>query len=86
MNTKTIISRVAKPRVRMPLLVFMSEIKTDPSLMKSNFLLLNCVNIVNSSAIVIWIEKHFFSYRFASKSMLPACLFGTILVVNVVCN
>ena len=30
--------RVAKPRVKIPLLVFMSEIKNDLSLKKSNFL------------------------------------------------
>ena len=37
--------RVVKPRVKKPLLVFMSEIKNDLSLKKSNFLFLFCLKI-----------------------------------------
>ena len=37
-TTKAVFSRVAKPRVKIPLLVFMSEIKNNLSLKKSNFL------------------------------------------------
>ena len=72
------------------LLVFMSEIKSDFTLKKSNFLFLLCFKI----AIIKFIPMHqqsrqrnsFFSSRFASNSMLPACLLGMILVVNAVCN
>ena len=36
---------MAKPRVKIPLLVFMSEIKNDLSLKKSNFLFLFCLKV-----------------------------------------
>ena len=72
------------------LLVFMSEIKIDLTLKKSNFLLLLCFKI----AIIKFIpmrqhsrqRKNFFSSRFRSNLMLPAYLLGMILVVNAVCN
>ena len=72
------------------LLVFMSEIKIDLTLKKSNFLFLLCFKI----AIIKFIpmrqqsrkRNSFFSSRFTSNLMLPACLLGMILVVNAVCN
>ena len=72
------------------LLVFMNEIKIDLTLKKLNFLFLLCFKI----AIVKFIQMHqqsrqrnsFFSSRFTSNLMLPACLLGVILVVNTVCN
>ena len=72
------------------LLVFMSEIKIDLTLKKSNFLFLLCFKI----AIIKFIPMHqqsrqrnsFFSSRFTSNLMLPAYLLGMILVVNTVCN
>ena len=72
------------------LLVFMSEIKIDLTPKKSNFLFLLCLKI----AIIKFIpmrqqsrqRNSFFSSRFTSDFMLPACLLGMILVVNTVCN
>ena len=51
MNNKSVFSRVAKPRVKILLLVFMSEIKNDLSLKKSNFLFLFCLKI----AVILFI-------------------------------
>ena len=70
------------------LLVFMSEIKIDLTLKKSNFLFLLCFKI----AIIKFIpmrqqsrqRNSFFSSRFTSN--FPACLLGMIPVVNTVCN
>ena len=72
------------------LLVFMSEIKIDLTLKKSNFLFLLCFK----SAIIKFIpirqqsrqRNSFFSSHFTSNLMLPAYLMGMILVVNKVCN
>ena len=72
------------------LLVFMSEIKIDLTLKKSNFLFLLCFKI----AIIKFIpmrqqslqRNSFFSSRFTSNLMLPAGLLGMIKVVNAVCN
>ena len=72
------------------LFVFMSETKIDLTLKKSNFLFLLCFKI----AIIKFIPIHqqsrqrnsFFSRRFTSNLMLPACLLGMILVSNCVCN
>ena len=72
------------------LLVFMSEIKIVLTLKKSNFLFLLCFK----NAIIKFIpmrqqspqRNNFFSSRFSSNLMLPACLLGMILVVNRVCN
>ena len=72
------------------LLVFMSEIKIDLTLKKSNFLLLLCFK----NAIIKFIpmrqlsrqKNSFFSSCFTSNLMLPASLLGMIMVVNVVCN
>ena len=71
-------------------LVFMSAIKIDLTLKKSNFLFLLCFTI----AIIMFIlmrqhsrqRNSFFCWRFKSNLMLPACLLGMILVVNAVCN
>ena len=90
MNTKSSISRVAEPREKILLLVFMSEIKIDLTFKKSNFLFLLYFKI----AIIKFISMRqqsqqrnsFFSSRFTPNLMLPACLVGMILVVNVVCN
>ena len=72
------------------LLVFMSEIKIDHTLKKSNFLFILCFKI----AIIKFISTRqqsrqrnsFFSSRFTSYLMLPAYLLGMILVVNEICN
>ena len=72
------------------LLVFMSEIKIDLTLKKSNFLFLLCCKI----AIIKFIpmrqhsqqRNSFFCSRFRSNLMLPACLLSMMLVVNAVCN
>ena len=87
---KVVFSRVAEPRVKILLLVVMSEIKIDLPLKKSNFLFLLCFKI----AIIKFIpmrqqsrqRNSFFSSRFTSNLMLPVCLLGMILVVNAVCN
>ena len=71
-------------------LVFMSEIKIDLTLKKSNFQFLLCFKI----AIIKFIplrqhsrqRNNFCSSRFTSNLMLSACLLGMILVVNAVCN
>ena len=70
--------------------VFMSEIKIDLTLKKSNFLFLLC----SKNAIIKFIsmrqqsrqKNSFFSSHFKTNLMLPASLLGTILVVNQVCN
>ena len=63
-TTKAVFSRVAKPRVKIPLLVFMCEIKNDLSLKKSNFLFLfclkNCNNLVYSNAPAFRTETQLF--------------------------
>ena len=87
---KVVFSRVAEPRVKIPLLVFMSEIKIDLTLKKSNFLFLLCFKIAKIKFIPMRQQSRqwnsFFSSRFTSKLMLPVCLLGMILVVNKVCN
>ena len=72
------------------LLVFMSEIKNDLTLKKSNFLFLLCFKIAVINFIPMRQQSRqrnsFCSSRFTSNLMLPACLLGMILVVNTVCN
>ena len=71
-------------------LVFMSEIKIYLTLKKPNFLFLLCFKI----AIIKFISMRqqsgqrnsFFSSRFTSNLMLPACLLGMIQVANTVCT
>ena len=85
-----VFSRVAKPRVKIPLLVFMSEIKIDLTLKKSNFLFLLCFKFAKIRFILMRQPSqqryNFFSSHFTLNLMLPACLLGMILVVNEVCN
>ena len=70
--------------MKIPLLVFMSEIKLDLTLKKSKFLL-------GFKIAIIWFismcqparQRHnFFSSHFTPNLMLTACLQGMILVVN----
>ena len=72
------------------LLVFMSEIKIDLTLKKSNFLFLLCFKIAITKFIPMRQQSRqrnsFFASRFTSNLMLPACLLGMILVGNTVCN
>ena len=76
--------------MKLLVLVFMSEIKIDLTLTKSNFLFLLCFK----NAIIKLIpmrqqsrqRNSFFSSHFTSNLMLPACLLGMILVGNEVCN
>ena len=76
--------------MKIPLLVFMSEIKIDLTLKKSNFLFLLCFKIAKIKFITMRQQSRqrniFFSSRFTSNLMIPACLLGVILVVNKVCN
>ena len=91
-HQKAIYSRVAKSQVKIPLLVFMSEIKIDLTLKKSNFLFLLClksIKIVYSRGSAIWTRQKVFPSRqvcvkFDASSLL--CLLVMILVVDVVCN
>ena len=68
------------------LLVFMSEIKIDLTLKKSNFLFLLCFKIAIIKFILMCQQSRqrdsFFSSHFTSNLMLPACLLGMILVGN----
>ena len=72
------------------LLVFMSEIKIDLTLKKSNFLFLLSFKIAIINFIPMRQQSRqrysFFSSRFLSNLMLLACLLRMILVVNAVCN
>ena len=76
--------------MKIPLLVFMSEIKIDLTLKKSNFLFLLCFKIAKIKFISVRQQSRqknsFFYSRFTSNLMLPTCLQGIILVVNKVCN
>ena len=72
------------------LLMFMSEIKIDLTLKKSNFLFLLCFKIAITKFIPIRQQSRqtnsFFSICFTSNLMLPVCLLGMILVGNALCN
>ena len=72
------------------LLVFMGEIKINLTLKKSNFPFLLFFKIAIIKFILTRQQSRqrnsFFSSRFTSNLMLPACLLGMILVVNTVCN
>ena len=70
--------------------LFMSEIKVDFTLKKSNFLFLLCFKIAVIKFIPMRQQSRqrnsFFSSCFTSNLMLSACLLGMMLVVNTVCN
>ena len=76
--------------MKIPLLAFMSEIKIDLTLKKSNFLFLLCFKIAKIKFTPMRQQSRqrnsFFSSRFTSNLMLPSCLLDMILVVNTVCN
>ena len=76
--------------MKIPLLVFMSEIKIDLTLKKSNFLFLLCFKIAKIKFTPVHQPSQqrysFFSSCFTSNLMLPACYLGIILVVNKICN
>ena len=75
--------------MKIPLLVFMSEMKIDLTLKKSNFLFLLCFKIAKIKFIPMRQpsrQRNSFFSSFTSNLMLPACLLGMILVVNKVCN
>ena len=90
MNTKSSIFTSGGATSENITLVFMSEIKIDFTLKKSKFLFLLCFKIAIIKFIPIRQQSRqrnsFFSSRFTSNVMLPACLLGMILVVKVVCN
>ena len=69
------------------LLVFMSEIKIDLRLKKSNFLFLFCFKIAKIKFISMGQPSRqkysFFSSHFTLNLMLPACLLGMILVAMI---
>ena len=66
------------------LLAFMSEIKNDLTLRKSNFLFLLCFKIAIIKFIPMRQQSRkrniFFSSRSTSDLMLPACLLGMKLL------
>ena len=66
--------------------VFMSEIKMDLTLKKTNFLFLLCIKIAIIKFITMRQQSRqrtsFFSSRFTSNLMLPACLLSMILVAT----
>ena len=72
--------------MKIPLLVFMSEIKTDLTLKKIK----NSVSFMLKIAIIWFIpmrqrsrQRHnFFSGRLTPNWMLPVCLLGMILLVT----
>ena len=72
--------------MKIPLLVFMSEIKIDLTQKKSNFLFLLCFKIAKNEFILMRQPSQqrysFVSSHFTLNLMLSACLLGMILVVN----
>ena len=72
--------------MKIPLLVFMSEIEIDLTLKKSNLLFLLCFKIAKIKFILMHQPSQqrysFFSSHFTLNLMLPASLLGMILVVN----
>ena len=70
--------------MKIQLLVFMSEIKIDLTLKKSNFLFLLCFKIAKITFILMRQPSqkryNFFSSHFTLNPMLSACLLGMILV------
>ena len=90
MNTKSSIFTSEGATSEILLSVFMREIKIYLTLKKSKFLFLLCFKIAIIKSIPMRQlsrqRNSFFSGRFTSNLMLPACLLGMILVVNAVCN
>ena len=90
MNTKSSIFTSGSATRENITFEFMSEIKIDLSLNKSNFLFLLCFKIAIIKFIPVRQQSRqrnsFFSSRFTLNLMLPACLLGMTLVVNTVCN
>ena len=76
--------------MKIPLLMFISEIKIDLTLKKSNFLFRLCFKIAKIKFILMRQPPQqrysFFSSYFTLNLMLPACLLGIVLVGNKVCN
>ena len=76
--------------MKIPLLVFMSEIKIDLTQKKSNFLFLLCFKVAKIKFIPMHQQARqrnsFFSSHFTPNLMPPACLLGMTLVINKACN
>ena len=76
--------------MKIPLLVFMSEIKIDLTLKESNFLFLLCFKLAKIKFILMLQPSQqrysFFSSHFTLNLLVSACLLRMILVVNKVCN
>ena len=76
--------------MKIPLLVFMSEIKFHLTLKKSNFLFLLCFKIAKIKFILMSQPSQqrysFFSSHFTLNLMLPACLLGMIFGCKQGCN
>ena len=70
--------------MKIPLLVCISEIKSDLTLKKSNFLFLLCFKIAKIKFSVMRQPSQqrysFFSSHFTLNLMLTACLLGMILI------
>ena len=85
MNTKSGIFTSSGAMREIPLLVFMSEIKIDLTLKKSNFLFLLCLKIAIIKFILMRQPSQqrysFFSSHFTLNLMLPACLLGNRKIV-----
>ena len=90
MNTKSSIFTRGGATSENTTLLFMSEIKIDLILKKSNFLFHLSFKIAQNKFIPMRQQSRqrnsFFSSRFISNLILPACLLSMILVVNEVCN
>ena len=70
--------------MKIPLLVFMSEIKIDLTLKKLNFLFLLCFKISKIKFILMRQPSQqrysLFSSHFTLNLMLPACLLGKLAI------
>ena len=86
MNTKSSIFTSGGATSENTFFGVMSEIKIDLTLKKSNFLFLLCFKIAKIKFITMRQQSRqknsFYSSRFTSNLMIPACLLGVILVVN----
>ena len=71
--------------MKIPLLVFISEIKIDLTLRRSNFLFLLCFKVAKIKCLLRQPSQQRYSFcsgHFTLNLMLQACLMGMILVVN----